>query len=253
MTTAASAGRDPPATQRSPAQLPKPATLAPVHLRLVVLYPFALGLACNGSSPPPPEHHDERAPVSKPADAPLAEGEAEATRAALQGTFAMPWWRGDGDRHPEVWSIAGDELTRWDGKATEVAKLMVVAPCLARVDWPSGSFTYESFVIDGEQVWFGASGGPARGDRTIACSSLGVWVLAPGGCKRWSPGGFSSNASGLSASEATCSLAPNGDFTADGNTWVKQGDVRFERGFTDRKQPPPMRHTSLAAAMAAQQ
>ncbi|MBX7082593.1 MAG: hypothetical protein K1X88_25535, partial [Nannocystaceae bacterium] len=216
--------------------------------RLAPLCPLVLGLACGGASPPPsPERGPDAAPARKAADALLAEGEAESVQAALQGTFAMPWWRGDGERHPEVWSIAGEQLTRWDGTSTEVATLRVIAPCLARIDWPSGSFTYQEFVLDGDRVWFGTSGGPAQADRTVACSSLGVWVLGPDGCKRWAPGGFSSNASGLSAHDATCALAANGDFTADGNTWVKQGDVRFERAFTTRKQTPPVRHASLAA------
>lgn len=225
-------------------------------VRSKVLWLIALGAAigCDSAAPPPAAANESPPSPARPAgDGLLAEGEAESVRAALQGTFEMSWWRGNGDRHPEVWSIAGDALTRWDGKVDEAAELMVVAPCLAKVEWPSGSFTYESFVIDGDTVWFGETGGRTQADRTVVCTSLGVWVLGPEGCKRWRPGGFSSHRSGLHPEDATCTRAANGDVTVDGTTWIRRGDVLVSASFVDRRPVAPVRHASLAAAKAAAQ
>lgn len=223
-----------------------------MQLRLVLAALVASGAACDRPSPPPRASATEAAPAAnKPRDALLVEGEADAVRAAIQGTFAMPWWRGQGEKHPEVWTLAGDTLSRWDGTTTEVGKTVLAAPCLLRVRWPSGSTTYEPFVVDGATIWFGVSGGSTRGDRTVVCASEGVWVLGHGGCRRWSPGGISTNASGLHAEEASCSLAADGTFTAGGRTWVKRGGVLVDDGFEARRQAPPQRFPGPAEAMSA--
>ncbi len=203
-------------------------------------------VACDGGSPPA-----EAAPTSAAPVEPTDENEAAAVLKALQGTYSMAWWRDGPEKHPEVWSIDGDTLVRWDGTKEEQGKITIVARCLARVDWASGTHTYEEFVIEGSTIWFGEEGGVTLNYRTVVCTSLGVYVLEGRKCTKWSPGGFSSHASGLSPESASCDVADDGAFVAGTSRWPRQGALFMRADFGTRKPTPPQRFDSLAAAKAA--
>ena len=188
--------------------------------------------------------------VTRPSEL-IEASEMNEVSAAIAGTFSMPWWRDGPHQHPEVWSIDGGTLTRWDGAKEATAELVIVAPCLAKVKWPGGHFTYEEFVIDGETVWFGEEGGRTHGGRTVVCSSQGVWVLDDHGCRSWKPGVFAAHPSGLNPTDTSCAITEAGGFEADGTRWPKQGDVFVRADFAKRQPRPPERFASLADAKAA--
>jgi hypothetical protein len=172
--------------------------------------------------------------------------------ASLQGTFSMPWWRDGHPQHPEVWSFAGDTLTRWNGTKDETAKVAIVAPCLAKITWASGASTYEEFVIDGDTVWFAEEGGGTYGDRAVICTSRSVWVLDKNGiCRAWELALFSPHPSGLAPKDTTCKISDAGVFEADGKRWQQRDEAFFRLDFDKRKPQPPVRYPSLADAKAA--
>jgi hypothetical protein len=213
---------------------------------------LVLLFGCESEAPPPspaPTGDGNAQRATEPVL--LAEGQAKELRAALQGTFSMPWWRGGPEQHPEVWSVDGDAIIRWDGTKEEAATMLVVAPCLLKVTWGDGTHTYEEFVIDEESIWFGEEGGRTSDGRTVVCTSRGVWVLAGDTCTLWAPGGFSRRASGLNPMDATCSLATDGTFDADGTRFAPRGEVLLRADFDARRPKPPVRFPSLAEAKAA--
>jgi hypothetical protein len=181
----------------------------------------------------------------------ISDEAAASTLTALQGTFSMPWWRGDAESHPEVWSIDGETITRWDGRKDELGKLQIVAPCQAKVDWASGSSTYETFVIDGDTVWFVQSGGGTFGDRTIVCDQLAIWELAAGKCRKWTVALISARPGGLEPEESACTRTAAGDFEAGDRRWTKHGERLMRADFDPRTEKPPKRFASLAAAKAS--
>lgn len=206
-----------------------------------------LSSACDAQSTGAPPTATEPAKPNEPTD----DSEAAAVSKALQGAFSMSWWRDGPERHPEVWSIDGASLVRWDGTKEERGEITIVARCLAKVKWAEGTTTYEEFLVDGSTIWFGEEGGATLDERTVVCTSLGVWVLEGTTCTKWSPGGFSSRASGLSPEPATCSIAEDGAFVAGTHRWPRRGDLFVRADFEGRKPTPPQRFDSLAAAKAA--
>jgi len=204
--------------------------------------------ACDDGPAPAPATADTAA---APAPAPIDPMQAETVRERLQGTWSMSWWRGDATQHPEVWSIAGDTLTRWDGTNEETAKLTVLAPCLMKVQWPSGSNTLEEFVIDGDDVYFGQAGGRTDGERTVVCAADGAWVLEGGQCHAWKQVLMRPSRSDLSHERATCSIAADGAFEAEGKRFPRRGDVFVADDFERVRAKPATRFASLAEAKTA--
>ena len=204
--------------------------------------------ACDDRPAPAPATSDTAA---APVPVPIDPAQAEAVRERLQGTWSMSWWRGDSGQHPEVWSIAGDTLTRWDGTKEEAAKLTVIAPCLMKVQWASGSNTLEEFVIDGDDVYFAQAGGRTDGARTVVCAADGAWVLEGGECHAWKQVLMRPTRSDLSHERATCSIAADGAFEAEGKRFPRRGDVFVADDFERVRAKPATRFASLAEAKSA--
>lgn len=157
-------------------------------LTLTVILPSCSGDAGKPGDAKPADKAAEKS-ADKPADKPAADGPDFASwdpagkAKAWQGSWVV---KENGTL--QAWTISGDQVEVWDGKADAKFTLKVEAPCRASFANDKGVMYPRNFAVTDGKLRFRAGGaGYRRGPEAIYCDPAGdIYVVdASGACTLW--------------------------------------------------------------------